>query len=343
MSVSENISTLSNKPETTPNFSQLGGNWKANQVDLRASPASRVLSKQTAEEPQLYERQRPNTIYRLEAVDPFVCVVVICGCSFVVLCQAAVECRGSYSNDCSDVYGYTVAVGVISFAISLLALFWSYCGPRSFGQFSPVIAIFFLCWWALGTAICTFSEPFSDSGNGYFAAWGAFIASFIMSGAVSERLRTFLGSTIARVVAGSIEAKLSMGIAAASIVLLAAVAVEASDYENPTTQELWGVICSFCSGVFILFHTLLRIPCERFTLSPTVFGAVLTAWWLPGVAVLTFDAPFKYSSNGFFATWVAFIFSIWLALEGLDGYGGLGYANRKNVPAQPAESHQAYR
>jgi len=337
------MSTLSAKPEATPNLSELGGNWQANQVDMRASPASHVLAKEPTEEPQLFERQRPNTINRLEAADPFICVVVICGCSFVVLCQAAVECGGSYSDDCSDVYGYTVAVGVISFVISLLALSWSYCGPRSFGQFSPVIAIFFLSWWALGTAVSTFSEPFSDSGNGYFAAWGAFIASFIMSGAVSERLRTFLGSTIARVVAGSIEAKLSMGIAAASVVLLAAVAVEASDYENPTGQELWGVICSFCSCIFILFHTLLRIPCERFTLSPTVFGAVLTAWWLPGVAVLTFDAPFKYSSNGFFATWLAFIFSIWLALEGLDGYGGMGYGNRNKVPAQPAEMQPAYR
>jgi len=336
------MSTLSNKPEMTPNLSELGGKWQANQADLRASPASLAVSRE-AEEPQLYERQRPNTINRLEAVDPYICVVIICGCSFVVLCQAAVECGGSYSDDCSDLFGYTVAVGVISFIISLLALLWSYCGRRSFEQFSPVVAIFFMTWWGLGTAVSTFSDPFSDAGNGYFAAWGAFIASFIMAGAASERLRSFLGSTLARVVSGSIEAKLSMGIAAASIVLLAAVAVEATDYENPTGQELWGVICSFISCIFILFHTLMRIPCERFTLPPTLFGVVLTVWWLPGVAILTFDAPFKYASNGFFAAWVAFIFSMWLSLEGLDGYGGMGYGNRKNLPGQPAERQPNYR
>jgi len=329
------MSTEPNNPGmTSENLPELGGNWDANQ-GLERSPAN-VLVTQDSDD-QLYERQQiPNTAYRLEAADPRICTVVICACSFVVLCQAAVECNLSYSDNCSDVYGYTVAVGVVSFAISVMAILWIYCGPSSFAQFSPVVAIFFLSWWGLGTAICTFKEPFSDSGNGYFAAWGAFIASFIMAGAVSERLRTFLGTNIERVVAGSIESKLSMGIAAASVVLLAAVAVEATDYDHPTGQELWGVICAFTSCIFILIHTMMRIPCQRYTLPPSIFGAILAIWWLPGVAVLTFDAPFKTSSNGYFAAWIAFIFSMWLSLEGVDGYDNIKFGKRTNAPAQVA-------
>merc|ERR1712096_155903 len=97
------------------------------------------------EEAQLYQRQEINhTIDRLESADPFICVIVICGCSFVVLCQAAVECRGTISKGCSDEYGYSVGVGVVSFLLSFLSIIWSNCGPRSFTQFSPVVAIFFL-------------------------------------------------------------------------------------------------------------------------------------------------------------------------------------------------------
>jgi len=335
------MSTQQNKPEMTPdNFPELGGVWKTDQ-NPQASPANLAVS-QDPEEVQLYQRQEINTtLNRLEAADPYTCVIAICGCSFIVLSQAAVECNGEYSKNCSDEYGYTVGVGVVSFFFSVVSIAWSHCGARSFAQFSPVVAIFFLSWWGFGTAVSTFKEPFNNSGNGYFAAWGAFIASFIMAGAASERLRTFLGSTVTKVVAGSIEAKLSMGIAASSVVLLAAVGVEAS-YDDPTGQELWGVICAFVSCVFVLIHTLLRIPCERFTLSPTKFGIILSIWWLPGVAVLTFDAPFKYSSNGYFAAWLAFIFSLWLSLEGLDGYGGKGFANREAVVAQSVEREPNY-
>lgn len=278
-------------------------------------------------------RQGSTLVSHFQEADAMTCIGVICTCSLVVLIQAAVECEGELSDGCRNEFLYTVVVGVISFIISLLCVFWGNCGERSFRQFSPIVAIFFVVWWALGTGVSTFSEPFANSGNGYFAAWGAFIASFIMAGAASDRLRQFLGNALTRVLAGSIEAKLYIGIAVASLVLLAAVAVEAADYERPTHQEMWGVICATISFFLVLFHTLMRLVCEGLTLQPTILGVLLSAWWLGGVAVLTFDEPFKYASNGFFAVWLGFIFSVWLALEGLDGYGGLGWGNRHVVKA----------
>jgi len=330
------MSTQSNFTQPkSENFPELGG-----VQGLHPSPAHFAVT-QDPDDRNLYQVQQFQSISRLATVNPGDSLVVISICSLVVLIQAAVECGGSYSDSCSDVYGYTVSVGAISWVVSLICRAWCWCGPSTFAKFSPIVAIFFLVWWGLGTAVSTFKEPFSKSGNGYFAAWGAFITSFIMAGAVSERLRTFLGSTLTKVVAGSIEAKLSMGIGASSVVLLAAVAVEATDYDKPTGQELWGVICGFASGIFVLIHTILRIPCERITLPPTVFGIILSVWWLSGVVVLTFDGPFKYSSNGYFATWLAFIFSIWLSLEGLDGYGGMGFAHRKrSIPAPGREQNQ---
>jgi len=109
------------QPPPVEHFPELGGNWQDNQV-LHPSPAHVAVS-QDPGDTQLYQRQQHNTLTRLESADPFICVVVICGCSLVVLCQAAVECNGSYSDNCSDVYGYTVSVGVVSFVVSFIALF----------------------------------------------------------------------------------------------------------------------------------------------------------------------------------------------------------------------------
>jgi len=282
----------------------------------------------TVQEGQVLARQP--SLDQFQQADPVVCILVICGCSLVVLVQGGVECT-QHSSGCKDQYAYILAVGTVSFGLSLFCVFWSVCAMRSFKKYSPVLAIFFLVWWAIGTFVATFSSPFEKSGNGYFGAWGAFVASFVMAGASSERLRNYLGSALTRVVAGSIEAKLSMGVAAASVVVLIAVVFEAADSEAMTTYELWGLICASSSFLFILFHTILRIPCERFTCHPMIFGVILSVWWCLGVAALTFGMPFKYAGNGFFATWSAFIFSVILAVKGADGYGGPGFSKRSKI------------
>lgn len=322
---------MQSKVPNIETFPELDPNWQdATPPAKQPIVRNDMVRRQNGATPQL-QRQGSSFVNRFEQADPITCTVGICGCSLVVLIQAAVECSGELSEGCQNEFLYTVVLGVISLVLSTLCIFWGQCAETSFRQFSPIVAIFFLIWWGLGTGVSTFSAPFANSGNGYFASWGAFIASFIMAGAASDRLRKFLGAAVTRVLAGNIEAKLYIGIAMASLVMLAAVAVEASDYENPTPQEMWGVICSAVSFFVVLFHTLLRLVCEGFTLAPTRLGLVLAIWWIAGVAVLTFDEPFKYASNGFFAAWLALIFSIWLALEGLDGYGGAGYGNRHVV------------
>lgn len=261
--------------------------------------------------------------------DPQTMVFIIAACSFVVMAQAGVECNGKWTESCENEYVYAIVVGVLSFIVSLIVIAWSFCAEALFTQFSPIIAFFFVAWWGFGTFVITNKDPFSNSGNGYFASWAALITAFLMAGNASKTLQRFMGSACSRVVADSIESRLAMGIMASSVVLLIAVAFEASDYENPSNQEIWGVICAVISFMFVLCHTLLRMCCENMTCPPTPFGVALSAWWLGAVAVLTFDEPFKTSGNGYFACWMGFIFSVWLALEGWDGYGGMGWGNRK--------------
>merc|ERR1719461_1903588 len=118
-------------------------------------------------------------------------VCIIAGCSFVVLVQSGVECNGKWTDSCEDEYVYAIVVGVLSFIVSLIVIAW-----------------FCLVWWGFGTFITTNKNPFSESGNGYFASWAALITAFVMAGSVSSNLRRFLGAAITRVVADTIEARL---------------------------------------------------------------------------------------------------------------------------------------
>jgi len=52
---------------------------------------------------------------------------------------------------------------------------------------SKWFSLFYFVWWAVGTATMTYKEPFASTvstgsqslaGNGYFAAWFAFISAF---------------------------------------------------------------------------------------------------------------------------------------------------------------------
>merc|ERR1719336_3768404 len=221
---------------------------------------------------------RSNSAYydQLESVDPLACLTGIAGCSMIVVIQAAVECGADYNDKgCKDEYGYTVAAGVISFVVAIIALLCNACCSEFFPKIRPAFAIFLVIWWIGGTGVSTFKAPFSDTGNGFFASWACFITAFLLAGSSSNRLRTFLGNSCARVAAGSIEAKLSSTIFAASVVLFFAVLVKATErehlssrevaddikgaYEKTTNQEAWGIACSLISALFIPVHKTMRL------------------------------------------------------------------------------------
>jgi len=268
---------------------------------------------------------------RFQNVDTLTCLTVICACSLIILIQAAVECTKEHSKSCEAEYGWTVAAGLISFLLSILSLIWHGFSPSTYKTAQPFFAIFFVVWWIFGTGVSTFKAPFNETGNGYFAAWACFITAFLLAGSSIQRVGRCLGSA-AQVIAGSIEAQLEMGILAASVVLIFAVAVEAS-YETATGAEVWGVICGLVSTFLIIAHKMLRSCCEQCTFKPWIIGALLSFWWLCGVAALTFDEPFESGGNGYFACWTCFVLAIWLTIEGYDGYDEIGYGRPAKPPA----------
>eukprot|EP00497_Spongosphaera_streptacantha_P005351 TRINITY_DN6314_c0_g2_i1.p1 TRINITY_DN6314_c0_g2~~TRINITY_DN6314_c0_g2_i1.p1 ORF type:complete len:124 (-),score=12.90 TRINITY_DN6314_c0_g2_i1:112-483(-) len=91
---------------------------------------------------------------------------------------------------------------------------------------------------------------------------------------------------------------------------------QGADSESATDQEKWGIACSVVSMGLILIWFLIEYlkrsrGCTN-PIRPGWFAAFLVLWWLFGVGVLTFDSPFQFTGNGYFASWGAFGASLYL-------------------------------
>ena len=71
--------------------------------------------------------------------------------------------------------------GCISLVIAGVLVFLMHKQYPIYEKAVPYVSGFLCIWWVLGAGITTFQGPFTAVGNGYFGAWGAFIASFLLA------------------------------------------------------------------------------------------------------------------------------------------------------------------
>jgi len=242
--------------------------------------------------------------------------ILIASC--IELAQAAEDCQKSYS-DCEDEDGYAVAVGTVSLFVCLIYLFIYMNSRGSVGQFNKYVPFFFFIWWGIGTIVLTFDPPFSETGNGYFACWGATIMSIIYCQITMERFKV-LGEKISAAMAGSQERKMLMLIMILSfVVAYAALALWDERYygqsEEQSSQETWAFAAGMVSGGIAAIYMLLEMfrPGKLGAKFLKYFSWFLVPWWMFGAGVATFDEPFPMTGNGYFCAWGAFICSCYLA------------------------------
>jgi len=254
------------------------------------------------------------------------CIIGLSLVSFVTMIQASIECDrkvGSVKlHDCKDEYGYAVAVAVISLVITFAFLIsYRFCMRERVLKAMPYVAAFLTVWWGFGVGVCTFKEPFNATGNGYFALWAGFFGSFYLTTLTVTRFKDLVGRAKERAMAGSQANKCLLLIAVLSATVMVAAAVDANernlgDSEEATPQESWGLACSIVSFLLVLIWFFIEYLKQNRgwtnPIRPGWFAAFLSLWWLFGVAVLTFDAPFTMTGNGYFATWGAFGASLYL-------------------------------
>jgi len=97
-----------------------------------------------------------------------------------------------------------------------------------------------------------------------------------------------------------------------SIITMAHAAHSCDTRESCKKEFGWAVACSSISAficlAYLIVYTFVKgkqdfIPAG---LPMQIFTAFMTLWWTAGAGVMTFDAPFRTPSNGYFGAWLSF-------------------------------------
>lgn len=255
------------------------------------------------------------------------CIVALIVASCAELAQAARICDQSVtigtitvSTECSGSLLWAVLVGAISAALNLIFGAGLYFRQEMFKMYIPYFAIFLVLFWGFGVAVCTFDKPFTTTGNGYFATWGAAIISVYFCQISFVKFRAILGHAFTSALAGTLERRVAMIVMIFSYVCAFAVLTHDSGIQGAgalaTNQETWGFACGMTCGGCVTIYMLLKSFTGLVTGKPKVLQYLsyfLTIMWLFGVGVLTFDYPFLTTGNGYFTAWGSFLGSIYLA------------------------------
>jgi hypothetical protein len=121
----------------------------------------------------------------------FEAVPMIFAASVIYMIAASIACDNL--NYCKNEWGYAVAVGVVSIIITgFLLLLRITKRTEILGRGHPIVSLFLFLWWGVGAGVGTFRGPFINVGNGYFAAWAAFLFSTAFAYETNAAVRTIL-------------------------------------------------------------------------------------------------------------------------------------------------------
>jgi len=236
----------------------------------------------------------------------FVAIAFLFVASATVLIESCRLCHRIGS--CKQEYGFAVAAGAIgvffSFVMFLLN-FSTFRGVRTFMQF---FAVLLALTWTAGAGILTFRNPFVQLGNGYFASWLAFGASYYLVFVTVP----FIGERVAyltnRETGAYSDHRNAFAILASSVVEITVASLLCRDSGDCRRVNAWAV----SAGAISAFVTLIFLMSYRGISEARVFiSFFLLLLWIPGCGILTFWTPFTGLGNGYFSSWLAFLFSLY--------------------------------
>lgn len=256
------------------------------------------------------------------------CLVGLIVTSCAEMAQAAKTCTDLGDTlpnfECKEEYMWAVLVGGISMFLNIVFFAGIYMNVSVLANNVQYFAVFMMIWWGFGVAICTFNEPFTTTGNGYFATWGSAIISVYFAQITFAKLNACLGKAFTSAMTGNKERRVLMLIMIFSWTLVYAciqsdaVDIDSSTFEieEYTSEELWGIACGSTVGGIITLYMLIKTLKASMVANPNIvkyMSYFFTIMWLFGVGVLTFQNPFLTTGNGYFTSWGAFLASIYLA------------------------------
>jgi len=242
---------------------------------------------------------RPGAVTGLHAIS----VAILFVASVIEFVSAARVC--DKADYCEKEFGWALACGLVStFLLILFALYQRFATTVNH-LVTKILAIFLLVWWAAGMGVCTFRAPFVATGNGYFSCWIAFIASIYFANEVVPELKSVMQKVYNSTTA-STEIKVLWFLFVASVIELTA-AANLCDNTNCEDEIGWAVAVGAISLLIAILLVFLVTKLGQFKIFVSI---PLLGLWCFGVGVLTFDAPFTFTGNGYFSSWAAFFAAV---------------------------------
>jgi len=159
---------------------------------------------------------------------------------------------------------------------------------------------FLFVWCFVGAILLTFSGPFQQTGNGYFAAWAMAVFGVMAIGVGSESMRSAVRGM------GSL-----MGLLASSIIVLIAIAPFVSR-DSPDT--IYAIVIASVTIVITLAFMFVENEGGRRGAVVFVILSIFALFWIVLACLVTFRGPFLVTGNGYFGSWAGAVSAVFAAV-----------------------------
>jgi hypothetical protein len=228
--------------------------------------------------------------------------------------SAEVACGGV---ECTNLEVYALLVGAVSFIICALHLAQQSFAKEIALTFEPFVAVFLMIWWCMGAMITTFWGPFTDTKNGFFSSWISLFLSINLTYHTVTRFQDTLQRVHQHSKSAALQQRLTIIIVLSSLVVLLASSLACYTSYPCDSRLSWGIVASIVS-----FAVSITILFRKFSETITVkrLAIFLATWWTVTTILLTFGDAFQEVGNGYFASWIGCLSSLYLAFIELTSY-----------------------
>lgn len=208
----------------------------------------------------------------------------------IVLLIATTSRYNSYSGYAS----YVISVSCIAMILSFFALVLNKFSEDMYEKVGKHMNTLNFAYSFVGACFLTFREPFTGTGNGYFAAWALAFATAFSVGMTKEAF----GSTVKGMDA-------MMGLLVASVVVFVA-SIDPIRDGYYKSEAIFAIVMGAVSFVYIMLQVCLEKK-DKNVKGMAHFGvmAILAVAWIVEACFVTFRGPFEVTGNGYFGSWAA--------------------------------------
>jgi hypothetical protein len=197
---------------------------------------------------------------------------------------------------------YSIVYPCVTAAIAVLALIMT-CKEGYFEKKGMFLGLFLFIWNFIGASLLTFYDPFTTTGNGYFASWGLVFFSIGVLGLGGDTFESPIHALGA-----------CLGLIASSLIIIIAICAPTpslvQDGANAHGGAVYALTVSCVTLLIFTLYILLRLESSRQgktgavsnLLNAIVFGTV-AVFWIVLPFLCTFRGPFIETGNGYFASW----------------------------------------